>query len=309
MKTKTLIIILGPTGVGKTDLSIEIAQKFNTVIISADSRQIYKEMNIGTAVPSAEQLAAVKHYCIQHKSIHDYYNASMFEVEVLSMLDELFTMHDVVVMTGGSMMYIDVVCKGIDDLPTIDMKIRNKWLRIWKEKGLEFLQSKVKEIDPEFYAVTDVKNPKRMLKALEIYEMTGKPYSDLRTGRQKQRDFNIVKIGLNREREELYKRINQRVDEMMKNGLMDEARPLLPHQHINSLNTVGYKELFDYFEEKITLNKAVELIKRDSRRYAKRQLSWFKRDKEIEWFHPDETQKIINFLMPDGKYIGDNDIR
>ncbi len=287
---------MGPTGVGKTDLSIEIASMLKSVIISADSRQIYKELSIGTAVPTPLQLAAAKHYCIQHTSIHQYYNASMFEFEVLDLLNELYKTLDTVVMTGGSMLYIDAVCKGIDDLPTIDMNIREKWLNVWHEKGLEYLQNEVKKIDPIFFEQTDIQNPKRMLKALEVFDMTGKPYSEFRTGTSKERNFEIVKLGLNRERDELYQRINQRVDLMMAQGLLNEVKPLLPFRHYNSLNTVGYKELFDFLEDKISLETAVELIKRDSRRYAKRQLSWFNRDADIRWFHPNDLHSIMETI-------------
>ncbi len=291
-----LIVLLGPTGVGKTDLSIEIAKYFDTVIISSDSRQVYSEMHIGTAVPEPHQLAAVKHYCIGTKSIFDYYNASMYEFEVIDLLTKLFKIKRNVLLVGGSGMYINAVCDGIDDLPTISADVRNKLMNKWKNEGLETLQNELQRIDPEYYNQADIKNPKRVLKALEVFEMTGKTYSSLRTNTKKERNFDIVKIGLNRDREELYDRINKRVDIMIEEGLIEEARQLLKHRHLNSLNTVGYKELFDYFEEKISLEEAIDLIKRDSRRYARRQLSWFNRDKTTYWFRSEDKNEIIKLL-------------
>jgi len=296
MKNKTLIVIIGPTGIGKTDLSIFLAKKLNTEIISADSRQFFKELKIGTAVPDDEQLKAVKHHFIGNKSIHDYYNASSFEFEVIDLLKELFQTKNQVIMVGGSGMYVDAVCKGIDDLPEIDMEIRNNLLEKFEKEGIEGLRFELKRLDPEYYKTVDLKNPKRLLKALEITIQTGKPYSTFRTQNVKKRDFNILKIGLNIEREKLYDRIEQRVDKMIENGLVEEARQFLPYKNLNSLNTVGYKELFPYLEGEYSLERAIELIKRNSRRYAKRQLSWFNRDKEINWFQPDEQDKILAFI-------------
>lgn len=293
---KSLIVIVGPTGIGKTDLSIEIAQEFNTEIISSDSRQIYKELKIGTAVPSDEQLAQVKHHFIGNKSIYDYYNASMFEFEVIDTLNELYKKYDQVVMTGGSGMYINAVCDGIDDLPTIDQELRKDLIKKFEEEGIESLRIQLKMIDPESYHKIDLKNPKRILKVLEVSIQTGKPYSSFLSTSKKKRDFNIVKVGLERDRENLYERINLRVDQMVEEGLVDEAKQFFKDRKLNSLNTVGYKELFDHFEGNISLKKAIELIKRNSRHYAKRQISWFSRDKEIVWFHPDNKKEIIEFI-------------
>ena len=293
---KILIVLLGPTGVGKTDLSISIAKAFNTEIISCDSRQIYKELCIGTAVPEKQYLEIVPHHFIQTISIHDYYNASKFEFEVIDLLKELFQTKDQVLMTGGSMMYIDAVCKGIDDLPTIDPEIRNHLKERLENEGLESLWIELKRLDPEYYQKVDLKNGKRVVHALEICYMTGKTFTSFRTNRVKQRDFDILKIGLNRDREELYNRINERVDIMVNDGLIEEARSVYEHRHLNSLNTVGYKELFQHFDGEISLEEAIDLVKRDSRRYARKQLSWFRRDEAIHWFHPDEKDKIIEFI-------------
>ncbi len=294
---KTLIAIIGPTGVGKTDLSIDIAQRLNTEIISCDSRQVYKELKIGTAVPTKSQLQKVKHHFIGTKSIYDYYNASMFEVEVLELLDTLFQSFDNVIMTGGSGLYINAVCNGIDDLPTIDHELRTELLERLKNEGVESLRMQLKMLDPDYYRQADTKNPKRILKALEVTLQTGKPYSSFLTNPKKDRNFRILKIGLQRDRDELYERINLRVDQMIKEGLVEEARSFYKEKHLNSLNTVGYRELFDYFDGSISLEKAIELIKRNSRHYAKRQISWFGRDNEIQWFHPDESEKIIEFIL------------
>ncbi|RLD63668.1 MAG: tRNA (adenosine(37)-N6)-dimethylallyltransferase MiaA [Bacteroidetes bacterium] len=293
---KNLIVILGPTGIGKTDFSIYIAQKLNTCIISSDSRQIYKELKIGTAVPSDEQLKKVKHYFIANKSIYDYYNASQFEFEVIDLLNELFKTSNNVLMVGGSGMYIDAVCNGIDNLPTIDEEVRKNLLDRLENEGIDSLRTELHKIDPDYYLTADVKNPKRILKALEVFIMTGKPYSSFLTKNKKERDFNIIKIGLNIDRQKLYERINLRVDIMIKNGLVDEARKFYKDKNLNALNTVGYKELFEYFDNKITLDKAIELIKRNSRHYAKRQLSWFNRDKSIRWFNPSEKEKVIEYI-------------
>lgn len=292
----SLIVILGPTGIGKTDLSIEIAQELNTEIISSDSRQVYNELKIGTAVPSDKQLNKVEHHFIGNKSIYDYYNASMFEIEVLDLLEKLFQKHSQVVMTGGSGMYINAVCDGIDDLPTIDQKLREDLIKKHEEEGIESLRLQLKMLDPVSYHRMDLKNPKRLLKALEVSIQTGKPYSSFLTKPKKQRDFDIIKIGLQRDREELYERINLRVDLMVKEGLIDEAKKYYKDRHLNSLNTVGYKELFEYFEGNITEEKAIELIKRNSRHYAKRQISWFSRDKDIVWFHPEKKDEIIRYI-------------
>ncbi|HAN18658.1 MAG: tRNA (adenosine(37)-N6)-dimethylallyltransferase MiaA [Bacteroidetes bacterium GWC2_33_15] len=293
---KKLIVIIGPTGIGKTDLSIEIAQELNTEIISCDSRQIYKELKIGTAVPTNIQLNKVKHHFIGNKSIYDYYNASMFEVEVLELLDKLFLKNETVIMTGGSGLYIDAVCKGIDDLPTIDQELRAELINRLNKEGIESLRMHLKMLDPDYYKEADIRNPKRILKALEVTLQTGKPYSTFLTKPRRTRDFKIVKIGLQRNRNELYERINLRVDQMIDDGLIDEARIFYKDRLLNSLNTVGYKELFDYFDGSSTLEKAIELIKQNSRHYAKRQISWFGRDKEIAWFHSDRKNEILEFI-------------
>lgn len=294
---KTLIILLGPTGVGKSDLSIRLAQYFHTEIISSDSRQIYHELSIGTAVPFPSDLQKVKHHLIHGHSIHDYYSASHFEEDVLKILHQLFKEKDTVIMTGGSMLYIDAVCNGMDNLPDADQKLRADLTHEYKEKGIEHLRLQLKKLDPDYYAVVDLKNPKRLLHALEVCLTTGKPYSSLRTNPKKDRPFSIIKTGLNLDRQELYKRIDKRVDQMLETGLEEEASRVYPLRHLNSLNTVGYKELFAYFDGEISREKAIELIKRNSRRYARRQLTWFRRDQEITWFRPDQEKDIIRFIQ------------
>jgi len=295
-KKNRLIVLVGPTGIGKTDLSIELAFHLKTVIISCDSRQIFKELIIGTAVPSVSQLSAVKHYFIASHSIYDYFNASMYECEVNELLLKLFKTNQSVLMVGGSGMYVDAVCKGIDDLPSIDPDVREKLITQYENEGISSLRQQLKKLDPDYYNKVDLKNAKRILKAIEVCMMTGKPYSSFLTHSKKDRNYEQLKIGLNMNRGELYDRINQRVDGMIASGLIEEARELYKDKHLNSLNTVGYKELFDYFDNKISLTFAIDLIKRNSRRYAKRQLSWFMRDKEIKWFHPTEKQEIIDYL-------------
>lgn len=293
---KALIVLLGPTGVGKTDLSIEIAGHFGTSIISCDSRQVYKEMRIGTAVPEREQLAAVPHFFIQTLSVCDYYNSWQFEQQALAKIRELHRGADVVLMTGGSMMYIDAVCKGIDDIPTIPPELRQQLMERYEREGIVPIREQLKRLDPVFYEEVDLSNAKRVLHAVEVCLTAGKPYSSLRTHTSRERGFRIVKVGLNREKEELYGRIDRRVDEMLAEGLEAEARALLPMRTMNPLNTVGYKEFFDYFDGKTDYEEAVRLIKRNSRRYAKKQLSWFRRDKEIRWFHPSEKEQIFAYL-------------
>ena len=293
---KSLIILLGPTGVGKTDLSIEIAKHFSTEIISCDSRQIYREMKIGTAVPGEDILKQVPHHFIHSHSIHDYYNASKFEIEVIDTLDSLFKRLDVVIMTGGSMLYIDAVCKGIDDLPEVDAELRKSLVLRMETEGIDALRNELSFLDPDYYSKVDLQNPKRILHAMEICLMTGKPYSSFRTNQPKQRGFNVIKIGLNMERAVLYDRINKRVDEMFREGLIEEAKALYPFRHLNSLNTVGYKELFDIFDEKINLEEAKEKVKANSRKYARKQLTWFSGDNAVNWFSPDKRNEIIAFL-------------
>jgi len=293
---KYLIVILGPTGIGKTALSIEVAKYLGAEIISCDSRQIYKELRIGTAVPEPHELSAVKHHFIGNKSIFDYYNASLFEEEVIELLEKLHAERDFVVMVGGSGMYIDAVVQGIDYLPTIDQELRADLLEKYREFGIEYLRRELKILDPEYYKIVDLKNPKRILKGLEVSLQTGKPYSSFRINERKPRNFTTVQIGLEMDREILYNRINQRVDKMMQEGLLAEAKQFYEHKALNSLNTVGYKEIFDYLSGEYSLEKAVELIKRNSRHYAKRQLSWFKRDESINWFEPSKKSEILTFL-------------
>ncbi len=297
---KTLVILTGPTGIGKTAMSIEIAEHFKTEIISCDSRQFYKEMSIGTAVPPPVLLQRIKHHFIQNLSIHDYYNVSMFEKQVLELLNQLFKEKDIVLMTGGSGLYIDAVYKGIDDLPNIDPGIRDDLAKKWKNEGIECLRAMLKIIDPQYYEQVDLKNPKRILKGLEISIMTGKPYSQFLTNPRKKRDFNILLIGLNKNREELYDQINSRVEKMMEEGLFEEAKNLFPHKEINALNTVGYKELFNYIEGKINLDEAVDLIKRNTRKYARRQITWLGRYNHLKWFHPMEIDQVIQHIKEKG---------
>ncbi|MDR2839959.1 MAG: tRNA (adenosine(37)-N6)-dimethylallyltransferase MiaA [Paludibacter sp.] len=291
-----LIALLGPTGIGKTDISIRLAEWLNAPIISSDSRQFYRELKIGTAAPSNADLQRAKHYFIGTHSITDLYNCGQYELDVIALLDNLFTKNRAALLVGGSMMYIDAVCNGIDDIPTIDEHTRNFWLNAYNEKGKEFLCAELLRLDPEYYQLVDLDNVKRVLHALEICSITGGKYSDIRTGQKKQRNFNIIKIGLELPREELYERINLRVDKMMADGLENEARQFYEFRHLNTLNTVGYKELFEYFDGNISLEKAVELTKRDTRHYAKRQMSWFKRDKDIAWFSPNDEKEIKEYI-------------
>ena len=296
---KTLIVITGPTAVGKTALCLDIAQHFGIPIINADSRQIYKELKIGTASPTSEQLQLVPHYFVGSLSLTDYYSASLFEQQVLEILSRQFRSHDFALMAGGSMMYIDAVCDGIDDIPTVDDVTRETLKRRLAQEGLEALVEQLKELDPEYYEIVDRQNPRRVVHGLEICLMTGKTYTSFRKREKKERPFRIVKIGLNRPREELYDRINQRVDQMMQQGLLDEAKALYPMRQMNALNTVGYKELFDYLDGRWPLEEAVERIKGNTRRYARKQLTWYKKDPQIRWFHPDEKEQIINYISQD----------
>ncbi len=291
-----LIVILGPTGVGKTDISIEIARHFGCGIISADSRQFFMEMKKGTAVPTEHQLAEVIHHFIGFLSIKDYYSSSLFERDVLNILPQLFGKNRIALMTGGSGLYIDAVCNGIDDIPDIEPAVRDKIIRKYKEEGLEGLRIALKLLDPQHYEKVDLKNPKRIIRALEICETAGRPYSSFLKKEKRERDFKIIKIGLTMPREELFRRINLRVDGMIVNGLEDEARSLFEFRNLNALNSVGYREFFDYFEGKISREKAIELIKRNTRRYAKRQITWWGKDKDIKWFVPDRVPEIIKFI-------------
>lgn len=288
-----LVVLLGPTGVGKTDLCIRLADTFHVPIINADSRQIFAEIPIGTAAPTKEQLARVKHYFVGTHHLQDYYSASMFEQDALNIIQNEFLSHPCALMSGGSMMYIDAVCNGIDDIPTVDDKTRTWMKRRLAEEGLPALVQELKELDPDHYSIVDKQNPRRVVHALEICHITGKTYTSFRTNSKKERPFRILKIGLNRPREELYDRINRRVDQMMADGWLDEARNVYPLRHLNALNTVGYKELFLYFDGTWPLEEAVERIKGNTRRYMRKQLTWFKRDPEIYWFTPDETDEIV----------------
>ena len=292
----TLIVLIGPTGVGKTELSLRLAETFQTCILSADSRQLYADLPIGTAAPTPEQLARVKHYFVGTLRLTDYYSAAQYEADALRLLDELFTRHNAVVLTGGSMMYVDAVCKGIDDIPTVDADTRQLLLRKYETEGLEHLCAELRLMDPEYYRIVDLKNPKRVIHALEICYMTGRTYTSFRTQTRKERPFRIVKVGLTRDREELYDRINHRVDQMMADGLLEEAHRVYLRRACNSLNTVGYKELFKYMDGEWTLPFAVEKIKQNSRIYSRKQMTWFKRDTDIRWFHPDQEAEIMAYL-------------
>ena len=296
----TLVVITGPTAVGKTALTIELARHYHTPVINADSRQIYRELRIGTAAPSEEQLQQAKHYFVGNKSIHDYYNASMYEQDVLEVLKK--EPSDTNILSGGSMMYIDAVCNGIDDIPTVRDDIREEMKRRYEEEGLEALCEDLRRLDPEHYAIVDRQNYRRVIHALEICYQTGRTYTSFRTQSKKERPFRIVKVCLNRQRQVLFERINRRVDLMMEQGLMEEVRGLYPYRHLNSLNTVGYKELFNVIDGTWELDFAVERIKKNTRVYAKKQLTWFKKDPEVEWIDLDAfsldacEQKIMNLL-------------
>ncbi len=296
---KTLIVILGPTGVGKTELCLRIADFFHIPVINADSRQIFAEIPIGTAAPTREQLGRVRHCFVGSHHLTDYYSASVYEQEVLKLLEtdaDFFTNHDVALMSGGSMMYIDAVCNGIDDIPTVDGPTRAWMKERLAEEGLPALLRELKLLDPEHWETVDHKNPRRVVHALEICHMTGKTYTSFRKNTIKKRPFNILKIGLNRPREELYERINQRVDQMLADGWLEEAQKVYPLKGLNSLNTVGYKELFEYFDGQVSLDEAVEKIKGSTRRYARKQLTWYKRDAAVRWFDPREEDEILSYV-------------
>ncbi|MGL5938630.1 MAG: tRNA (adenosine(37)-N6)-dimethylallyltransferase MiaA [Phocaeicola sp.] len=296
MHPHTLIVLIGPTGVGKTELSLSIAKKYNSCIVSADSRQLYSDLKIGTAAPTCEQLAVVPHHFVGTLALTDYYSAAQYETDVLKKLEELFETNPVVVLTGGSMMYIDAICKGIDDIPTIDSETREWMLQRYKEEGLERLCEDLKLRDPDYYKIVDLKNHKRVIHALEICYMSGKSYSSFRKATAKKRPFQIIKIGIIREREELYERINKRVDIMIEDGLLEEVKTVYPYKELNSLNTVGYKEIFNYLDGVWNLDFAIEKVKQNSRIYSRKQMTWFKRDQEITWFHPQQEEEIIQFI-------------
>ena len=296
--SKTLIIIAGPTAIGKTALAISLAKHFKTEIISADSRQFYREMNIGTAKPSEAELKEVKHHLINSHSVLDQFNAGDFEKESIELINKLFLNHDQVIMAGGSGLFINAVSHGFDQLPIATEEIRNYFNTILEEKGIKFLQDQLKKIDPVYYSKVDIFNPQRIIRALEVFEYSGKTFSSLRTNIKKQRPFNIVKIGLNTDRNIVYERINLRVDQMIKDGLIKEVEGLKSFRHLNPLNTVGYSEIFDYLEGKSNREEAIEKIKQNTRRFAKRQITWFKKSEDIKWYKPDELEPIIQYLNP-----------
>lgn len=293
---KTLIVIVGPTAIGKSAIAIKIASHFKTEIISADSRQFYKELNAGTAKPAPEELRQVKHHFINSLSIHDAYDVGQFEMDAIKCLGKIFNDHEIAVAVGGSGLFIDALCHGLDQLPESDPDLRNELKKLFHGEGIEALQGKLSELDPEYYHVVDRSNPHRLIRAIEVCLLTGMKYSDLRKKTKKKRDFTILKIGLDDDRLKVYRKINERVDAMIKNGLAEEAKIFHAWHHLNALQTVGYKEFFEYFEKRSSLEETVELIKRNTRRYAKRQLTWFRKDPEIKWFRPEEKNEIIEFL-------------
>lgn len=300
---KNLIVILGPTGVGKTELSLYVARLFDSPIISADSRQMYADIPIGSAAPTEEERKLVRHYFIGTLKLDDYYSAARYEQEAIDLICTLFETKDTLVVTGGSMMYLDALCYGIDDIPTISPEVRNEVLRLYNENGLDFMLSILQQKDPDYYATVDRRNPKRVLHAIEVCMMTGGTYTSLRKNKAAERPFNIIKIGLTLPREELYSRINSRVERMMEDGLVDEAQRVYPFKKFNSLNTVGYKELFNWFDGATTpegtvwtKEYAVEKIKQNTRIYSRKQMTWFRRDNSITWFSPFEKDKITSFI-------------
>ena len=299
---KTLFVILGPTGVGKTELCLTIAKHLKTPIINADSRQIFAELPIGTCAPTPKQQSIVKHYFVGNHQLHDYYSAAKYEQDALTLISRLFNgeedgiKHDTALLSGGSMMYIDAVCKGIDEIPTVDNNTRELMKQRLASEGLEALVEELKQLDPEHWSIVDRNNPRRVVHALEICHMTGKTYTSFRTNSIKQRPFNIVKIGLNRSRDILYDRINQRVLTMMEQGLENEARKVYPLRHLNSLNTVGYKELFAYFDGLIPQEEAVRQIQSNTRQYMRKQLTWYKKDESVTWFEPDNIEDILKYI-------------
>ena len=295
--TKSLLLILGPTGVGKTELSLRVAEHYGCPIVNCDSRQVFRSIPIGTAAPTAQEQARVKHYFVATRELEDDYNAGQFERDAMELLDTLFKTHEVVVMTGGSMLYADAVCNGLDDLPNIPDALRQQVQRDYETKGLEWLQTEVQRLDPAYWQLVDQQNPARLAHCVEMCLTTGQTYSSLRTGERKQRPFRIIKIGLERPREELYDRINRRVIQMIADGLEDEAKAVYPKRQLNSLQTVGYKELFAYFDGEYDRNRAIELIQQNTRHYAKRQMTWFRRDKDIHWLQAnDDYEKNIHLI-------------
>lgn len=295
-KRGTLFVVVGPTGVGKTDISLEMAHFLGCGIVSCDSRQMFRELPIGTAAPTATQMADVQHYFVGNRSIFEPYSAGQFELDAVPTIKAEIAHTGHAMLVGGSMLYADAVCRGIDDLPTIDDETRRSVTDFYAQNGIEGVRRKLRLLDPQHYAEVDLRNVKRMLHALEVIEITGRPFSEQRTHQVKQRSFDIVKIGLTRPRPELYERINRRVWHMLDDGLENEARALYPHRQLNALNTVGYKELFNYFDGTWTRDHAIEMIQQNTRRYAKKQQSWFNRDSAIRWFHPDDTSEIMSYI-------------
>lgn len=292
----TLVVLLGPTGVGKTEVALQIAEHLQSPIINADSRQLFAEIPIGTAAPTKEQQERVKHYLVGTLHLTDYYSAAKYEEDVLQLLNQHFKHQQVALLSGGSMMYIDAVCKGIDDIPTVDEATRRLMKRKLETEGLDALVAELKVLDPEHYKIVDLHNPRRVIHALEICHMTGNTYTSYRKNTKKIRPFNIIKIGLNRPREEMYERINNRVLEMMNQGLIEEAKAVYPQKGLNALNTVGYKELFAYFDGDISLDDAILKIQSNTRQYMRKQVTWFKRDNQIKWFSPTNIEEIINYI-------------
>lgn len=296
MPAKHLVVVLGPTAIGKTAISLSLAEQFSTEIISADSRQFYRGMPVGTAQPSPAELARVPHHFIGSRSLTEPYNVGLYEQEAIELLRKLFIKKDLVIMAGGSGLYIDAVCRGFDQLPEADPVIRRELGLVLDKNGVDALAGMLRELDPVHYRKADLRNPHRLIRAIEVCRITGKPYSELRKGKTAERDFAVIKVGLNTDRAKLYERINDRVDIMIRQGLVDEVRSLIPYKHLNALQTVGYQELFEHFEGKLSLEEAVELIKQNTRRFAKRQLTWFRKDPEITWFEPHELKRIIDHI-------------
>ncbi len=294
---KKLIVVVGPTAVGKTDLCIRLAKWFGTEILSADSRQFYKEMSIGTAKPTPTEMMSIPHHFIDSHTIHDAYSVGYFEREALATLEQIYKEKDIAILTGGSGLYIKVVCEGIDDMPEVDMPLRQQLNQLLEDEGLNNLLEKLKKLDPIYYEEVDRANPQRVIRALEVCLSTGKPFSSFRKQKKADRPFECIKIGLNRTREELYERINHRMDLMLQNGLLEEAKALYPYRQHNALQTVGYKEIFDYLEGQYDWEECIRLLKRNSRHYAKRQLTWFRKDEAITWFHPEAYEEIIDFIQ------------
>lgn len=302
---KTLVLLLGPTGVGKTELSLRLAEYYGCPILNCDSRQVFRGIPVGTAAPTAEEQARVKHYFVAVRELEEDYNAGQYERDALALMQELFRTHDILVMTGGSMLYADAVCNGLDDLPAVPAEIRAEVSRRYKEQGLAWLQSEVQRLDPAYWETVDRNNPVRLAHCVELCMTTGRPYSSLRSGAVRQRPFHILKIALTRPREELYDRINRRVLQMVENGLVEEAKAVYPKRHLNSLQTVGYRELFAYMDGEYNLNRAIELIQQNTRHYAKRQMTWFRRDKAIRWLNANDDYGknillIDSWLRADG---------